>query len=268
MHAFPSLHAVPFDAAGLEHVPLLGSQVPAAWHWSLAAHVTAFDPAHEPLWQVSVCVHALPSLQVVPSASAGFEQVPEPGSHLPAAWHWSSAAHVTGFALVHAPLWQLSVCVHALPSLHALPSAMAGLEQAPVAGLHVPVAWHWSSATHVTGLAPVHVPFWQLSLWVQALPSSQAVPLLAGVCVQVPPEHASVVQGLPSSQEPEQVPPPASEPKPSSQVTVAPEFMTICAAASAPTNLDVLTVTRALVATRSAWSWAPELREMLEVPSK
>jgi hypothetical protein len=28
--------------------------------------VIEFEPVHVPLWQVSVCVHALPSLQVAP----------------------------------------------------------------------------------------------------------------------------------------------------------------------------------------------------------
>jgi hypothetical protein len=29
VHALPSLHAVPFAAVGFEHVPLVGSHVPA-----------------------------------------------------------------------------------------------------------------------------------------------------------------------------------------------------------------------------------------------
>ena len=32
VHAVPSLHAVPFAATGLEHLPLVASHVPAAWH--------------------------------------------------------------------------------------------------------------------------------------------------------------------------------------------------------------------------------------------
>jgi hypothetical protein len=44
-------------------------------------------PAHTPLVQVSLCVQALPSLQVVPSAAAGFEHVPVAGLQVPAAWH-------------------------------------------------------------------------------------------------------------------------------------------------------------------------------------
>jgi len=48
---------------------------------------------------------------------------------------------MTGFP-VHVPPWQVSVCVHASPSLQVVPSAFAGFEHWPVAGLHVPATWH------------------------------------------------------------------------------------------------------------------------------
>ena len=76
---------------------------------------------------------------------------------------------------MHVPAWQASDCVHALPSLHALPFAFAGFEQAPLAGLQVPAVWHWSSAVHVTGLAPVQFPPWHVSVCVQAFPSLHGV---------------------------------------------------------------------------------------------
>ena len=148
VHAFPSLQVVPLAALGFEHVPVLGSQVPAAWHWSLAVHVTGFKPVHVPFWQASVCVHALPSLHVVPFDAVGFEQAPVLGLHVPATWHWSLAVHVTGFEPVHVPLWHVSVCVHALPSLHDVPFAAAGFEHDPVLVSHVPATWHWSLAVH------------------------------------------------------------------------------------------------------------------------
>ena len=138
VHAFPSLHAVPFEAVGFEHVPVPGLHVPAAWHWSLAVHVTGFAPAHTPAWQESTCVHALPSLQLVPLGNAGLEQAPLEGSQVPAAWHWSPAAQVTRLDPVQVPLWQLSASVHALPSLQLVPLAAVGFEQAPVVGLQVP----------------------------------------------------------------------------------------------------------------------------------
>src|SRR5438876_200527 len=108
--------------------------------------------AQTPDWQVSPVVHELPSLHVVPFARVGFEQPPVVGSQLPAAWHWSLAVHVAGLPPVHTPASHVSVCVHALPSLHDVPSVLAGFEQTPVPVLQTPTAWHWSLAVHVTGL--------------------------------------------------------------------------------------------------------------------
>ena len=93
---------------------------------------------HAPDSQVSVWVQALPSLHDVPLAALGFEQVPVAGSHVPATWHWSLAVHVTGLEPVQTPVWHVSVCVQALPSLHSVPFDAFGFEQVPVAGLHVP----------------------------------------------------------------------------------------------------------------------------------
>jgi hypothetical protein len=83
----PSLHAVPLAAAGLLHAPLPGSHVPATWQASCATHVVAVPAWHEPAWQASPTVHALPSLQVVPLVASGFERAPVDGLHVPATWH-------------------------------------------------------------------------------------------------------------------------------------------------------------------------------------
>jgi hypothetical protein len=95
---------------------------------------------HTPLWQVSVCVHALPSLQIPPSGLAGFEQVPVAGSQVPASWHSSEGGHVVARPPTQAPFWHMSACVQAFPSLHVRPSGFAGFEHAPVAGLQVPAS--------------------------------------------------------------------------------------------------------------------------------
>jgi hypothetical protein len=44
-------------------------------------------PTQLPAMHWSIVVQALPSLQLVPFPLAGFEQVPEPGSQVPAVWH-------------------------------------------------------------------------------------------------------------------------------------------------------------------------------------
>jgi hypothetical protein len=58
---------------------------------------------HVPLWQVSVGVQLLLSLQAVPFTATGFEHPPVVGSQVPATWHWSDAAQVTGFEPTHEP---------------------------------------------------------------------------------------------------------------------------------------------------------------------
>ena len=83
---------------------------------------------------------------------------------------------MTGLLPVHTPYWQVSVRVHGVPSMHVVPFAFAGFEQSPVAGSHVPTLWHWSRATHTTGLTSVQTPLWQVSVLVHALLSLQAVP--------------------------------------------------------------------------------------------
>jgi len=113
---------------------------------------------HAPELHWSVCVQALPSLHALPSLFTGFEHAPLVGSQLPATWHWSEAAQSTGFAPKHVPALHWSVCVQALPSLHALPSLFTGFEQAPLVGSQLPATWHWSEAAQSTGFAPKQAP--------------------------------------------------------------------------------------------------------------
>ena len=141
MHAFPSLQAVPLSFAGLLHTPVAGAQLPTLWHWSLAAHTTGFPPVHIAAWQVSVCVHALPSLQVVPSSFTEPTHCPVAGSQAEA-WHWSLGVHTKGFPPMQIPFWQESVCVHGFPSLHPAPLIFAGLLHTPLAGSQVSGLWH------------------------------------------------------------------------------------------------------------------------------
>src|SRR5438270_111627 len=130
------------------------------------------EPAQVPLWQVSVCVHLLPSSQGLPFAAKGFEQAPVVGSQVPAVWHGSLAVQTIGLEPVHVPFWQVSVCVHLLPSLQGLPFAARGFEQAPVIGSQVPATWHGSLTVQTTEFEPVQVPFWHVSVCVHRLPSS------------------------------------------------------------------------------------------------
>ena len=143
-------------------------------------------PVQTPPVQASVCEHAFPSLQVVPSAFWTTEHDPVCGSQEPASWHWSAVAHATGFEPAQVPDMQASVRVQAFPSSHGVASAFGGFEQFPVCGLHCPAMWHWSLAGHAFGLAPVQTPAWHVSVAVQALLSSHALPSAFGGFVHVP----------------------------------------------------------------------------------
>src|SRR5436190_1299577 len=186
VQALPSSQPVPSGLAGLLQAPDAGLQVPAVWHWSEAVHTTGFAPTQAPASQVSLCVHALLSLPLVPSGLAGLVQVPDAGLQTPAVWHWSAAVHTTGFPPTQAPASQVSVCVQGLPSSHGAPSSLGGLVQAPDAGLQTPAVWHWSVAVHTTGFPPTQAPAWQVSVCVQALPSSHDAPSSLAGLLQAP----------------------------------------------------------------------------------
>ena len=93
VHAFASLHAVPFDFATFEQTPVVVLHA-EVWHASLGVHTTGFDPIHTPLWQVSACVQALASLQVAPLDFTGFVHRSVVALHVPALWHWSVAGQL------------------------------------------------------------------------------------------------------------------------------------------------------------------------------
>ena len=87
--------------------PVFGSHVPATWQESAGGHEMGFVPVQVPATQANeVSQRFALLLQLVPSATTGLVQVPEVGSQVPAVWHWSVGAHVTGFDPTHAPPWQ------------------------------------------------------------------------------------------------------------------------------------------------------------------
>ena len=101
-------------------------------------HTTGFDPAHVPDTHSSVCVQPLKSVQELPSGFSGFEHTPVAGAQVPARWQLLIAEQITGLPPLHTPAWQVSDCVQAFPSEHAVPLGLAGFEQTPVAGPQVP----------------------------------------------------------------------------------------------------------------------------------
>jgi hypothetical protein len=135
-----------------------------------------------PAKHASPSVQSLPSLHDVPFGFAGLLQRPVPGSHVPALRHWPVALQMTGLLPTQTPFAHASLCVHALPSLHAVPSGFAARTHAPVCASHVPASTH-GPAPQVTG-EPPQTPEWHASACVQAFPSSHVVP--SGFAGEVP----------------------------------------------------------------------------------
>src|SRR5204863_57268 len=133
LHALPSSQLDPSAFATTEQAPVAGSQLPT-WHWSAPVQLTGV-PKQTPATHWSPVEQICPSLQLVPSAFGPTVHSPVVTSQLTISWHWSSPAQLAGGVPPHTPAWHTSPTVHALPSLQLLPSASAGFEQAPVAGL-------------------------------------------------------------------------------------------------------------------------------------
>src|SRR3989454_1166915 len=175
-------------------------------------------PMHTPLWQVSPVVQALPSSHGVLSGSGVPAQTPPwQVSLLVQEFSSSHAAPSSSAALpTQVPFWQVSAAVQVLAALPHCPpllqvsSTVQGLPSSqlvPVSGVTVQLAvpsqvrvLHWSELQVI--VVPTHSPPpSQVSLKVQALPSSQLVPV-SGVTVQldVPLQvrvlHVSEVQAM------------------------------------------------------------------------
>src|SRR6476620_6763737 len=160
-------------------------ECPQVPQFSLSVWVSGAVPEQVPFWHESFSVHALPSLHDVPFVAFGAEQTPVVVLHVPAVWHVAGVGHVTGFDPVHAPLWHVSVCVHALPSLHDVPFvAFVAAEHVPVDGWHVPATVHVAAAGHVTGFDPTHAPLMHLSVCVHMSPSEHVEPSGAFVAAE------------------------------------------------------------------------------------
>src|SRR2546422_852478 len=191
--ASPSLHGLPSGVTGFEQVALSGSQTPASWHWSWAVQTTGLTPVHVPPWQVSPCVQASPSLQLVPVSGVTVQlDVPLQVRVL----HWSEVQVIV--VPTHCPPpSQVSLKVQALPSSHAAPVLGVTVQ------LDVPLQVRVLHVSEEQVMAvPTHCPLpSQVSVNVQVLPSSHAAPAV-GVTVEVDVPlqarvlHAAEVQGV------------------------------------------------------------------------
>src|SRR5438477_380807 len=162
--ASPSLQGVPSGVTGFEQVALSGSQTPASWHWSWAVQTTGLTAVHVPPWQVSLCVQASPSSQLVPVSGVTVQlDVPLQVRVL----HWSEVQVIA--VPTHRPLpSQVSLKEQASPSSQLVPVSGVTVQ------LDVPLqvcVLHWSEVQVIA--VPTHRPLpSQVSLKEQALPSS------------------------------------------------------------------------------------------------
>src|SRR5438876_4803845 len=139
-------------------------------------------PVHTPIWQVSPVVQALPSSHgVLAGSGVPVQRPPSQVSLLVQEFSSSHAAPSSSAALpTQVPFWQVSAAVQALPSSQLVP--VSGVTAQLAVPLQVRVL-HWSEVQVI--VVPTHCPpLVQVSLKVQALPSSQVVPV-SGVTVQL-----------------------------------------------------------------------------------
>jgi hypothetical protein len=170
-----SLQDAPFVTGGLAQ-PVVGLQVSEV-QALLSTQLSAVPGVHTPARQVSVPLHTVASAQLSPSLT-GVEAQPLLGLHVSVV-HGFRSSQLSGDAPTHTrvvPLvWQLSVCVQALPSLQGAPTASSVCTQPPPES-HESVVQGLLSSQFRPPL-PVQTPAWHVSVVpLHALPSLQLVP--------------------------------------------------------------------------------------------
>src|SRR5437867_1818975 len=178
VQAFPSSHGV-LSGSGVpaqtppSQVSLLVQEL---WSSHAAPSSSAALPTQVPFWQVSAAVQELPSSQLVPVSGVTVQlAVPLQVRVL----HWSEV-QVMAVPTHCPPLVQVSLNEHALTSSHGAP--VLGVTVQLAVPLQVRVL-HGSEVRVIAVCTPRSRP-WQVSAEVQALPSSQVVPV-SGVTVQL-----------------------------------------------------------------------------------
>jgi hypothetical protein len=201
-------------SGSVEHCPVVESHTPT-WHWSEDGQLAGLVPVHTPFAQMSVCVHALSSLQgtvllVFTHPVAGLQL---------SSVHTLPSSQLGAGPPTQDPPEQVSFVVHALLSSHG----------AVLLEYTHPDSWSQLSSVHTflssqfSGGPLTHDPPEQVSFAVHALPSVQGAVLLlwahpvvglqlssvhtllssqlgAGPPAHDPPEQVSfVVHALPSS---------------------------------------------------------------------
>lgn len=173
VHKLPSVQVTPLSDAepACWQAPVETLQLSAVQ--GLLSLQTVALPTHEPLTQVSLLVHALPSLQLPVLL---VKTQPEPAEQVSVV-HALLSLQLRLPEPTHKPLLlQVSVVVHRLLSLHAAPDRLKepALLQAPVEVLQVSNV-HGLVSAQLLRLVKVQLPPTHLSSSVQALPSVQVL---------------------------------------------------------------------------------------------
>jgi hypothetical protein len=129
LQTLPSLHDVPLRTGVLAQ-PVAGAQVSVV-QMLPSLQLSGAAAVHTPLWQVSSPSQASPSAQEDPFGTAVVRH-PVAGSQLSVVQTLPSL-QVSGVPAVQAPLWQVSLPLHTLPSAQAVPFRTGVLEQPKIA---------------------------------------------------------------------------------------------------------------------------------------
>jgi len=146
VHALASSQAVPFVFGVLEHAPVDGLHTPTLHPSSCERQSTAVPGLHDRVDES----HVSAPLQAFPSSQPAFVVHPQglgsvvqrPVESLQPSTVQATPSLQTRAGPPQAPFVHVSGVVQNLPSSHAVPFALFGLEQVPVDGLQVPVVWH------------------------------------------------------------------------------------------------------------------------------
>jgi hypothetical protein len=139
-HTSPVVQAFPSSQA---FVLFVKTQPVAGLHVSvvqtlLSSQTTGEAPAQLPPPHTSLVVQAFPSSQ----AFVLFVKTQPVAGLQVSVVHALVSLQTTTAPPLHAPPPHVSLCVHASPSVHAVPSFAFGFEQTPVAGAQTPATWH------------------------------------------------------------------------------------------------------------------------------
>jgi hypothetical protein len=170
LHRLASAHEVPFSTAVCVH-PKTRLQLSLV-QTLLSLQLSGVPAVHTPLWQVSLPLHTFPSKHDVPFR-AGVLAQPFTGSQLSVVQTLPSL-QLRAVPAVHAPLWQVSLPLQTLPSLHEVPFS-TGVFVHPKTGSQLSVVQTLASL-QLSGVPAVQIPLWQVSLPLHTLPSLHEVP--------------------------------------------------------------------------------------------